>query len=161
MATSQFVATFLEKIFGEFVMITSSKLVAAAVMAAAASWPVQPATAAPMSSSLGLRNAVSPLSESVQYRRGWGGGYRGGYYRGGGFGGAGLGLAAGAIIGGAIIGATQPYGYYGYSGYDPGYAYAAPYAGGSQVGYCQQRFRSYDPSSGTYLGFDGLRHPCP
>ncbi|MGB8185593.1 MAG: BA14K family protein [Pseudolabrys sp.] len=24
-----------------------------------------------------------------------------------------------------------------------------------------QRFRSYDPNSGTYLGFDGLRHPCP
>jgi hypothetical protein len=26
---------------------------------------------------------------------------------------------------------------------------------------CAQRFRSYDPSSGTYLGFDGVRHPCP
>ena len=110
---------------------------------------------------------MAPLVETVQYRRGWGGGYRGGYYRGRGFGGAGLGLAAGAIIGGAIIGATQPYGYsgygpgYGYSGYDPGYGYAAPYAGGDQVGYCQQRFRSYDPASGTYLGFDALRHPCP
>jgi BA14K-like protein len=144
--------------FGEFVMIVSTKIVA---MAAAALWVAQPAAAAPMSSSLGLQNAVSPMSESVQYRGGWGGGYRGGYYRGGGFGGAGLGLAAGAIIGGAIIGATQPYGYYGYSGYDPDYGYAAPYAGGNQVGYCQQRFRSYDPSSGTYLGFDGFRHSCP
>jgi BA14K-like protein len=149
-------------------MIVSTKIVAAALMAAAALWVAQPAVAAPMSSSLGLQNAVSPLSETVQYRRGWNGGYRGGYYRGGGFGGAGLGLAAGAIIGGAIVGATQPYGYYGnsgydygYSGYDPGYGYVAPYAGGDQVGYCQQRFRSYDPSSGTYLGFDGLRHPCP
>jgi hypothetical protein len=174
MATSSDVAT---KISGEFAMIVSSKIVAAAAMAAAASWAVQPAAAAPMSSSLGLQNAVSPLSESVQYRRGWGGGYRGGYYRGRGFGGVGLGLAAGAIIGGAIIGATQPYGYGGYGGYgggysdyDPGdgyaapaggYGYAAPYAGGSQVGYCQQRFRSYDPGSGTYLGFDGFRHPCP
>ena len=27
--------------------------------------------------------------------------------------------------------------------------------------YCVQRFQSYDPSSGTYLGYDGLRHPCP
>ena len=27
--------------------------------------------------------------------------------------------------------------------------------------YCMRRFRSYDPVSGTYLGFDGLRHPCP
>jgi hypothetical protein len=24
-----------------------------------------------------------------------------------------------------------------------------------------QTYRSYDPQSGTYLGFDGLRHPCP
>lgn len=27
--------------------------------------------------------------------------------------------------------------------------------------YCASRFRSYDPESGTYLGYDGLRHPCP
>ncbi|MEH2520918.1 hypothetical protein V1279_006491 [Bradyrhizobium sp. AZCC 1610] len=27
--------------------------------------------------------------------------------------------------------------------------------------YCSQRFKSYDPRSGTYLGYDGLRHPCP
>lgn len=26
---------------------------------------------------------------------------------------------------------------------------------------CMQRFRSYDPGSGTYLGQDGRRHPCP
>jgi hypothetical protein len=32
---------------------------------------------------------------------------------------------------------------------------------GDAVAYCMQRFRSYDPQSGTYLGFDGLRHPCP
>jgi hypothetical protein len=60
---------------------------------------------------------------------------------------------------------------YGYSGYDPGYAYepsynqgyvaVSPYAGDNEVAYCQQRFRSYDPASGTYLGFDGLRHSCP
>jgi hypothetical protein len=29
------------------------------------------------------------------------------------------------------------------------------------VSYCMQRFKSYDPSSGTYLGYDGYRHPCP
>jgi hypothetical protein len=29
------------------------------------------------------------------------------------------------------------------------------------VGYCMQRYRSYDPNSGTYLGNDGYRHPCP
>jgi hypothetical protein len=42
--------------------------------------------------------------------------------------------------------------------YDYGYAYPAP---GRDAAYCEQRFRSYDPASGTYLGFDGIRHPCP
>lgn len=27
--------------------------------------------------------------------------------------------------------------------------------------YCAARFRSYDPESGTYMGYDGRRHPCP
>jgi hypothetical protein len=56
-----------------------------------------------------------------------------------------LGLAAGAIIGGAI--ASQQ-------------AQAAQ-SQQSAVAYCMQRFRSYDPASGTYLGYDGRRHPCP
>jgi len=29
------------------------------------------------------------------------------------------------------------------------------------IEYCMQRYRSYDPESMTYMGFDGLRHPCP
>jgi hypothetical protein len=29
------------------------------------------------------------------------------------------------------------------------------------IAYCAQRYRSYDPASGTYLGHDGRRHPCP
>ena len=57
------------------------------------------------------------------------------------------------------------YGDYGYYPYDDeSYAYVAPGATaveGDSVAYCQQRFRSYDPSTGTYLGYDGLRHPCP
>jgi hypothetical protein len=40
--------------------------------------------------------------------------------------------------------------------YSPGYSTA-----GNSSSYCQQRFRSYDPASGTYLGYDGKRHPCP
>ena len=27
--------------------------------------------------------------------------------------------------------------------------------------YCERRYRSYDPASGTFLGYDGLRHSCP
>ena len=58
-----------------------------------------------------------------------------------------LGLATGAIIGGAIAQQQQA----------P--VYAAPNQ--SAVAYCARRFKSYDPASGTYLGYDGLRHSCP
>lgn len=26
--------------------------------------------------------------------------------------------------------------------------------------YCARRFRSYDPASGSFIGYDGLRHRC-
>ena len=142
--------------------MTMSPKILAAALVAAAPWLIAPVVAAPLSSSLGLENAVTRSIETVQYRRGW----RGGYYRDGGIVGDGLGLAgagiglAGAIVGGAIVGATHPYGYGPGYAYAPGYA-VSPYVDGSEVGYCQQRFRSYDPASGTYLGFDGLRHSCP
>jgi hypothetical protein len=99
------------------------------------------------------------------------GGGGGGYYRGGGGGGGFIpGAVAGALVGGAI--ASQGYygggpGYYapGYydNGYDDGGAVAvAPAPGGDDaVAYCMQTYRSYDPQSGTYLGTDGYRHPCP
>jgi BA14K-like protein len=38
---------------------------------------------------------------------------------------------------------------------------APPPANVSAVDYCAQRYRSFDPTTGTYLGFDGQRHPCP
>lgn len=112
------------------------------------------------------------------FHPGGGGGQRfggGGYHRGGG-GNYGPGIAAGiagAVIGGAI--ASQ--GYYGGPGYyAPGPAYddqyyddgsgavavaPAPYGGDDSTAYCMQTYRSYDPRSGTYLGNDGYRHPCP
>jgi hypothetical protein len=68
----------------------------------------------------------------------------------------GLGAAAAALV------SAWPYAYdYGYDDY--GYeapAYVAP-AYDNDVAYCMQRFRSYDPASRTYLGYDGYRHPCP
>ncbi|HWW49429.1 MAG TPA: BA14K family protein [Xanthobacteraceae bacterium] len=71
------------------------------------------------------------------------------------------------FIGGALIGSALAYPYYYddyYYGdyYDPYYynAPAVPVSGGS-VAYCMRRFKSYDPQSGTYLGYDGQRHPCP
>jgi hypothetical protein len=54
----------------------------------------------------------------------------------------------------------------GNTGGPPGYADGPPgYAGGPPAGdpvaSCMQRFRSYDPKTGTYLGNDGQRHSCP
>ncbi len=161
-----------------------AKIFAVGLLAAAA--PLGAAAAAPIGASMGLHNATSPYAtnpavQTVQWRGRWGGwggrgwGWRGGFWPG---------LAAGAIVSGALA-ATQPgYGYDydygpGYSyGYDPGYTYApAPgystygyspgystygySSGGNDVAYCEQRYRSYDPASGTYLGYDGIRHPCP
>jgi BA14K-like protein len=34
------------------------------------------------------------------------------------------------------------------------------YAMGPDISYCAQRYRSYDPASGTFMGYDGRRHPC-
>jgi hypothetical protein len=49
--------------------------------------------------------------------------------------------------------------------YDDSYAYyedpGVPAVGADEIAYCQARFKSYDPASGTYLGYDGQRHPCP
>ena len=139
-------------------MNRSFGIIVAASMATAAPWLVAPAAATPISSLTGLQNTMRPSVETVQYRHGG--------YRGRRLGGLGLGLGAGALIGGAILGAPRPYGRYGYGAYDPGYddqGYTSilPNEGGDEIAYCQQRFRSYDPASGTYLGFDGLRHPCP
>jgi hypothetical protein len=105
-------------------------------------------------------NANSLVTE-VQWRRR-------GYYRGGGAAGLGIGLAAGALIGGAIAAGSNPYygpGYYGGPAYYPAPApvvVAPSYGyGGDAEAYCMQRYRSYDPASGTYLNYDGNRYPCP
>jgi hypothetical protein len=37
-------------------------------------------------------------------------------------------------------------------------AYAAMERG--NAAFCAQRYRSYDPASGTFLGYDGRRHRC-
>ena len=126
----------------------------------------RPGVAAP---SMGGRPVPGISGGAVVARGGNYGGarhYGGGYHRhrGGSFW---PGVAIGAGIGSA-------YGYYGssYYGsspdyYDDGYydegvvaASPAP-AGDDSVAYCMQTYKSYDPNSGTYLGYDGQRHPCP
>ncbi len=39
------------------------------------------------------------------------------------------------------------------------YGWAWPY--GDPVAFCTRHFRSYDPSTGTYLDRHGFPHPCP
>jgi BA14K-like protein len=138
-------------------------IVGAAFVATVASFGTA-ATATPLANALAIKNAAPAAVETVQWRRGWG------------WGGVGAGIVAGAIIGGAI--ASSPY--YGYGPYPyyyapppavygPPAAYGPPpaaYGGGAPVAgdaaaYCAQRYRSYDPASGTFLGYDGVRHPCP
>ena len=100
---------------------------------------------------------------------GWAGGggwHGGGWYGGGGGwygpgwnGGCGWGNCWGPAVGAAVVGgaiaaaAASSAPYYGDAGPAP--------AGGDAVAYCQSRFKSYNPATGTYLGYDGLRHPCP
>jgi len=106
--------------------------------------------------------------------------------RGGAAAGAIIGAGTGAIIG--AEGQRRANGYYYYDngcyvqrpdgawiqvspGYcNPGpapvYAPAPPppapaYVAGDAAAYCAQRYRSYDPVSRTFMGYDGVRRPCP
>jgi hypothetical protein len=133
-------------------------LLAAAVLSTSLSMSVAlmstAASAAPIAfDHLATAKVSSGAIENVYWRgRGWGGGWGGPF-------------VAGAVVGGAL--AAAPY-------YGGGYYYGAPYGYGPPPGpayyedapppddgYCAQRYRSYDPQSGTFLGNDGRRHPCP
>ena len=138
------------------------RLILAAVAAATFGGVALTGGATPVDARDGARptmHRVAPAESYVQYRaygprRSYGGGYYGGRYHrrdSDNAVAAGVaGLAAGALIGGAIASqqaqAAAP-------------TYVVPDQSG--VAYCAQRFRSYDPASGTYLGNDGLRHSCP
>ena len=81
------------------------------------------------------------------------------HWRGHGGGGAGVaaGLITGLMIGGLIAAPhyyEEPYPYPGY------YAAPGPIGAPGWEAYCFSRYRSFDPISGTYLGYDGLRHYC-
>lgn len=129
------------------------------------------ALAAPMSTAPAIESSVPSNAVEIRWRRRWGWG-------------AGAGIVGGVIIGRALTapyyyGPYYPRSYYYYPGpayypdrYDyPGRTYySAPYRevpvyddrdDADAEAYCIQRFRSYDPESGTYLGYDGYRHPCP
>jgi hypothetical protein len=121
-----------------------------------------PAIAAPVSTgAASLNSAVtSPVTQARWWGRGPGWGWRGGYWRGPGWywGGRGWywgGVAAGAVAGGIIASQAYRYpgpAYYGAPGPGPG--------GEDWLAYCSSRYRTFDPRTGTYMGYDGHRHPC-
>jgi hypothetical protein len=117
------------------------------------------AVAAPVVNQQPLKHAMETAAPNANVETVRWYGHRGYWGRGRGWGYGGF--AAGAIIGGAL---ASRYYYPGPAYYEP-YYYAPPpppaYYGGGDVGYCMSRFKSYDPRSGTYLGYDGRRHPCP
>jgi hypothetical protein len=123
-----------------------------------------PANAAPVQSPqqpvVDLSKAYPSESYSQYYRRGYYGRpyygrpyYGRPYYRGGGNAvAAGVaGLAAGALIGGAIASQAQA---------QP----TAPPPPGtvspSVAAYCARKYRSYDPTTGTFLANNGMRYVC-
>ena len=142
-----------------------------------ADWPPAPSVAAPSVVDLWSEAARSPpVRASASDRRrtgadvqagaavpGWNGGWR--HHHGRRFIGPGIGFGTGLALGAY---AASPY-YYGYD--EPYYYDSYPYDEGVVVGgtagspedvaYCQRRYRSYDVNSGTFLGNDGQRHPCP
>src|SRR5664279_575381 len=73
--------------------------------------------------------------------------------RGGGGGGGGGGDAAGAAAAGVAAGLLL--------GVIANEAARQEEQQQQSVDYCAQRYRSYDPASGTFMGRDGMRHPCP
>lgn len=139
--------------------IFKSALMFSALAVGAALFPAVSASALPLSPATGVSGLASQLDQAlptIQVRN------RGGAVA--------AGIIGGMILGGVIASqqpyyyGNQPYGYgnqpYGY--YPPPFPTYQPYPmGGGTVEYCMQRFRSYDPSSMTYLGHDGYRHPCP
>jgi hypothetical protein len=139
-------------------IIIPAALVAAVLVAA----PASAAPAAAQTSQPNLQQAY-PSESYTQYYRSGRGHYRGGaryarpyygrsYGRGyygrrdsGAAAAAGvIGLATGAIIGGAIANQQAQ----------------AQAPNPDWIAYCSQKYRSFDPASGTFLGYDGQRHVC-
>ena len=117
------------------------KLLATAVVAAGAISLASQAPAAPIAAPSSLENATAPLAQPVQWW-GWGPYPHYSYY--------GAGYSFGQGYGWNPAGAAPA------PGYSAGYQ-----AGAADTARCMERYRSYDSASGTYLGRDRRRHPCP
>lgn len=61
------------------------------------------------------------------------------------------GLAVGAMIGAATAAPPPP---------PPGYYGRTYYVDDDWYAYCASKYRSFDPATGTFMGYDGIRRPC-
>jgi hypothetical protein len=153
----------------------------AAPLVALVAWMTPAATAAPVIHASALNRAAASQVDTVHWRGRWGG--YGGWNGAWGW----SGFAAGALLGAAW---ARPY-YapfvYPYAAYDSFYtddfyyepplyrtiyppaavypaaprAYYGAAADADLVDYCRQRYRTYNRRTGTFMGNDGRRHPCP
>jgi hypothetical protein len=144
--------------------MTASKFLTASAglsaLALAACLTPSAAVAAPAGTGLSSLGAVD--TQLVQ-QVGWRG--RGGYYRGRGYGYRGYGYrgygyrnggaVAAGVIGGLALGAAIA----GAAAAPPPVAYA-PGGGADWIAYCSSKYRSFNPATGLYLGYDGQYHPC-
>lgn len=132
---------------------TIASVLAAATFAGTAIVATQQASAASFAApAAAISAAASSQVEEVQYRR-YGRGYYAprGHYRRGPSGGA---VAAG-VLGGLALGAIAA------GAASQAYAAPPPVAVHPEwVDYCYSKYRSYDPRTNTYLGYDGRRHVC-
>lgn len=71
-----------------------------------------------------------------------------------------FGLAAGAIIAGALAPPLHPAAPYRVAPRRVAPYRVAPSYATSDIAYCSRKYRSFDPVSFTYLGYDGRRHYC-
>ncbi len=79
-------------------------------------------------------------------------------------------FATASVITAAAMGATASTAsagvkfYFGHGGYGHGWGgyghYVEPYRGRAHVDWCLNRYRSYNPSTDTFRGYDGYDHRC-
>ena len=137
-------------VMGKSKLTVAAALLASAVMTSAS-------IAAPAVSPAATAGVSKAASTQLQQVRDWRGGHRGGWRH---HGGRGWGWGAGAAAAGLLLTAPLWAGAYDNGYYDDGYGSDYAYEG-SGVARCEATFKSFDPGSGTYMGYDGIRRPCP
>lgn len=117
--------------------------VALSVMVTAIAADTTASSAAPIRSIPGATSLQNDMVQDVRWRG----------HRHGGAVAAGVigGLALGAMLGAAAAAPPPPPPVY----YEPDYG-----PDDDWLAYCASKYRSFDPATGTFMGYDGIRRPC-